>query len=455
VLHSLSRAVRLAVIAAAASALCVLGAAGAASAAPAAHHSAGHRPLIKGVYLTPHFAAHGTPAVTVPRSHAVHNQQTEPLLYHGGPTQVDPQVYVLYWGLWWSSTCAGQQGNGGTDEGYLASFYQGLGTTSDLQSPVDSQYYGPAGSYPTFPTVAGQEFITENVACSNPPASATDAQLAAEADSYASFLAGQGHSINNNTQIVVVSPSGTNPGGGFGAQYCAYHNWTTYSSSQLLSWTNLPYMPDQGSTCGASLVNGPEDGWSIVGGHENNESVTDPFVNNQSAWYDASGNEIGDKCAWTNLYSETMSTGSFAMQPEWDNKTESCQASATFTNGKITLNGHATLCVQDSTTAGALAKLHSPCSASAQNPGHWVKYPDGSLRRFNSTGACLTPNGSNQLVVERCTNATNQHWSYSGTTHRWTNGDGKCMKAASATSGAALSQATCSATAATQKFSNV
>jgi hypothetical protein len=450
--------VRLAVVAAAASALCVLGAAGAAFASPSAHHSSSHHPLIKGVYLTPRFAAHGTPAVMVPRSHAVHNLQSEPLLYHGGPIQPNPHVFVLFWGSWWSSGCSTSQGNGSADETYLYDFYHGLGTTSDLQSPVDSQYYGPAGVYPQFPVSPAPEFVTWNADCNDPPVSATDAQLAAEADSYASTLAGEGYTIDNNTEIVVVSPSGTNPGGGFGSTYCAYHNWTSYSSTQLLSWTNLPYQPDQGSNCGANTVIGPEDGWSIVGGHENNESVTDPFINNQSAWYDASGNEIGDKCAWTNLYAEGMSTGTFAMQPEWDNNTESCQAQATFANGEVNVIAHGVYCMSDSTTSGAQAKLRNPCVASGNGAGHWVKYPDGTLRRYYSSGECLQPTSASAgaaVVVEPCVNSTAQHWTWQSSSDHWVDGDGKCLKAASIASGALMTQANCSSTAATQKFHNV
>jgi hypothetical protein len=456
-LPSFTRAVRLAVTAAVALSLCLLGTAGA-LAAPTAHRGPpANLPVpLKAVHLTPRYAKHGTPSITVPRNHRSQtNSRDIPLQYQGGPIQGDPQVYVLFWGLWWASKCPGQQGNGGTDESYLLNFYSGLGRTSDIQSPVDSQYFGPAGVYPQFPVSPSPELRGSAVVCSNPPQSATDAQLAAEADSYASMLASGGTTINNSTQIVVVSPSGTNPGGGFGTQYCAYHNWTTYSGSQLLSWTNLPYMPDQGSNCGADLVIGPEDGWSIVGGHENNESVTDPFGN---AWLDANGNEIGDKCAWTGLYAENLSTGTVAMQPEYDNNTASCQEQATFANGEVNVINHGTYCMSDSTTSGAQAKLRKPCVASGNGAGHWVQYPDGTLRRYYSSGECLQPTSASAaaaVVVEPCVNSTAQHWTWQSSSDHWVNGDGKCLKAASITSGALMTQANCSGTAATQKFHNV
>lgn len=414
------------------------------------------------VNLHPASVKHGSPSITIPRNKRGTGALGDGnLLYNGGPTQKDPQVFVLFWGSWWlaSPNCTGSPNNGGADETYLYGLYNGLGTTSDSLSPIASQYYGPSGSYPIYPTVAGKAFTAWNVDCTDPPASATDAQLAAEAASYASLLAGEGYTISNNTQIVVVSPSGTNPGGGFGSQYCAYHNWAQYSSTQLLSWTNLPYMPDQGANCGANMVQNADDGWSIVGGHEYMESVTDPFVNNQSAWYDNQGFEIGDKCAWTNLFAQTMSTGSFAMQPEWDNRTSACQKASTYTHGNIKLASNTALCAADSSlTSGSGVKLYSPCDT--QSARRWVQYPDGSLRRWYNTGTCIAPaHGSSAngtpLVLYRCGDAKNQKWTWSSSTGEWKNGStGKCMTAATASNGAALTENTCVG-GATQKFSNV
>jgi len=249
---------------------------------------------------------------------------TGPVIYHGGPIQPDPRIHVIFWGLWWSSTCTGQEGNGASDESYLYNFYNGMGSSSDKVSPVASQYGDSGDNFPTFPTQAGHLFIDWAVDCSNPPAAATQTQLGDEAASYANYLDAHGQSIGINDQIVVVSPSGTNPGGGFGSSYCAWHSWVEIASTAVVSYTNLPFILDQGSNCGADFVQNGFDGWSIVGGHEYLESVTDPDLN---AWYDSSGlsGEIGDKCAWQGLFATTLPTGTFAMQPEWSNATGNCQ----------------------------------------------------------------------------------------------------------------------------------
>lgn len=269
----------------------------------------------------------GEPAITSPRPRpgTTLHQGGGNLLYHGGPVQEDPEVYVLFWGSWWLSTCPAQRGHGGADEAYLYRLYSGLGSASDYLSPITSQYYGPAGSYPVFPTVAGRAFIAWNADCANPPSVSTGAQLASEAMSYARYLASEGYPVDGNTQIVVVSPSGINAGGGFGAIYCAYHNWARYSPGKLISWTNLPYIPDAGWKCGVNRLRNRNDGWSIVAGHEYAESITDPLIGFKGAWYDKWGSEIGDKCIWTKMFVLRMSTGSFAMQSEWDNMVSRCQ----------------------------------------------------------------------------------------------------------------------------------
>jgi serine protease len=105
---------------------------------------------------------------------------------------------------------------------------------------------------------------------------------------------------------VILSPTGTNPDGWLTGGFCAWHDYngdSTLSGGPVTSpygdiaFTNLPYIPDQGSSCGANFVNsnGPLDGVSIVEGHEYAETSTDQ--NPAGGWTDSSGAENGDKCA--------------------------------------------------------------------------------------------------------------------------------------------------------------
>jgi hypothetical protein len=290
-------------------------AAGAMAMAPVASASSGASPPAVGsgpvkVYLP----VRGAAKTSAP----VRDLGSGKLAYHGGPVQADPRVYLVFWGPWWKSSCANQKGNGGADQSYLINFFHGRGTSTDQLSAVLDQYHGPGTTHTSF---NGQVLYGTAVDCNNPPASATQDQLASVAVAYANYFKAHGQPINANTQIVIVSQHGTNPGGGFGSSYCAWHSWAT-DGSLALSYTNDPYMPDAGSSCGANYIRSPLDGWSIVGGHEFAESVNDPQL---SAWWDAAGYEIGDKCAWTNIYVQSLTTGQYAEQPEWSNGRNACR----------------------------------------------------------------------------------------------------------------------------------
>jgi hypothetical protein len=319
--------------------LAAAGAAGAGLAVPSAGASVSTAAAPGGVAppgVTLHVKASGVstgkPSGLVrPRdSKAVKNSGSGNLLYHGGQVQSDEHEYLIFWGDWWTSGCAAQQGHGGTDETYLYNYWHGMGAPGDGLSGVQTQYGDSSGDHPVYPTTLGHAFAGWAAYCDPAvPAAATDAQLAAVAKAYAAYLTSTGVVINRSTQIDVVSPSGTNPGGGFGSQYCAYHNVTVLPSGADLSWTNMPYLPDQGASCGAGfLPTGPSpalQGWSIVGGHEYAEAATDPFTaTGLYAWYDAAGEEIGDKCAWQGIFTEATAGGSFVQQPEWSNAISGC-----------------------------------------------------------------------------------------------------------------------------------
>lgn len=218
------------------------------------------------------------------------------LINHGGPVQTAPTVYVVFWG--WASDPSGEQT-------YLTNFLASAGGTSWLSSV--NQY---GSSYNS--RLAGTWSDTTSV-----PTHPTDAQIQAEASKAATHFA-TGTSVN--VQIVVATPTGHSTTG-FGTQWCAYHG--AVSSKPNITYTDLPYMTDAGASCGKGSVNSPGtlDGVSIVEGHELAEAITDPLLN---AWYDSSGQENGDKCAWTGLHNITTSRGTFAVQPLWSNSGSHC-----------------------------------------------------------------------------------------------------------------------------------
>jgi len=237
-------------------------------------------------------------------------QATNNLTYHGGPVQTDPKIYVVYWGSSWNSSTGDPKG--------LRSYYNGflsiIGGSKWLNTVT--QYTQSNGQH-----VGNQtgSFVGSYVdTSSSPPSRPTQSQLAAEAAKAAAHYG----DYSVNASYVVALPHGIRPSG-FGTQYCAWHSATTVSGKGTIAYTNSPYYPDVGYSCGAGSVNNPGtlDGVSIVGGHEQAETETDPQPN--SGWLDSGGSEIGDKCAWTGL-EDNPNAGGYPTQPLWSNANNGC-----------------------------------------------------------------------------------------------------------------------------------
>jgi hypothetical protein len=261
-------------------------------------------------FVTPGISAAGA-ATVAHRTHPITSLKPRPhgsvphiaagnLINHGGPVQSTPHVYVDFWGSW------GTTGDPNGERSYLTNFLEGVCGTSWLSTVAQ---YG--GGWRCNLLVATWN---DNVTIPSHP---TDSQIQAEAaNADTHFAAG----TSANVEIVVATPHGHSTSG-FGTQWCAYHG--AVSSRHNITYTNLPYQSDAGFSCGEGSVNNPGtlDGVSIVEGHEMAESITDPLLN---AWYDSSGQEIGDKCAWINLKNISTSHGTFPVQPLWSNSAGGC-----------------------------------------------------------------------------------------------------------------------------------
>ena len=230
--------------------------------------------------------------------------QTNGLVYGGGPLETSPVIYLDFWGNQWDS-----DGNG--VESYMQNLFSGLGAQGDSWSTVTSQYTDGSGNSPTFNgAVLGGTWVDDSSAA---PGSAAQQDIAAEADNAAQHFGVSGPGVD----IFVLSPSGAQPDGFPNAGFCAWHDW-----DGNVAYTNMPYVLDAGSSCGASSVQNQLDGFSIVGGHEYAEAVTDPEPS--SGWVDSNGEEIGDLCAWDNDQTVSLSSGTFAMQPLYSNNAGGC-----------------------------------------------------------------------------------------------------------------------------------
>jgi hypothetical protein len=143
-----------------------------------------------------------------------------------------------------------------------------------------------------------------------------------------------------NTDYFVFLPRGVYqsyaPGQESFIQYCAYHS--SYTSSARSAGTTayyaaMPYLGTNLAACGdqeSTQPNGDADADSEIStiSHEQFETVNDP---DGTAWWDVSGNEIGDKCAYNfgtvgpDGGNTTLHGHRYIVQQEWSNSDSSCQ----------------------------------------------------------------------------------------------------------------------------------
>jgi serine protease len=253
------------------------------------------------------------------------------LAYGGGNVVTAPKIYIVYWGSQWGTTSVTNDPSG--EAALQLSFFQHAYGSGDTWSNSQTQYCqgvavgttecngaGTAVGHPSSNPVAGTWLDSSAKTPSKPGTSA----IASEAKKAASHFGVSG----DNVQIIVDLPHGVAPSG-FKTQWCAWHDHTTAANGGDLPYTNMPYITDAGSGCGANFVatgssgvSGADEGITIVGGHEYAETLTDPAPSR--GWEDSSGAETGDKCAWISSGQGASSIVSlnganFAVQSLWSN----------------------------------------------------------------------------------------------------------------------------------------
>jgi len=235
------------------------------------------------------------------------------LVNHGGPVIANAGFWALYWN---SSVANATQTsvNQATGIKYASlrdqmdAFLTSFGNDAPYsQSPGDD--FSIVQQYSTSISSTVTNFGYK-VASERTKASISDSGIR-------NFIAAQ---LNNGivpvaTNIIygVYLPPGmkvTMSGGGSCSSFCGYHGHFNYSGFDI-RYAVFPYLDCNACKLSTLTV---ADMMTIVASHEIREAVTDPMLN---AWYDNSGYEADDKCAWHNLY--RMAEGGFAVQPEFSN----------------------------------------------------------------------------------------------------------------------------------------
>jgi hypothetical protein len=256
------------------------------------------------------------------------------MTYNGGPVMHSDGNYVIYWEPSGYSTSSSYKS---IINGFFGNVAGASGATTNDYS-VATQYSDGSGNIAYSASYGGAVVDTDSYPASGCVATGgpciTDAQLQTEVSKVVSsngWPTGLGH------LYFVYFPSGVTTcfdSTGTecsGSTYCAYHSSMASGGSTLL-YANMPYAGVSGCESG-EYPNGDvaADSGLNVSSHENIEAITDPEGN---AWYDSSGEEIGDKCAWNfgsalggasgSEYNEQISSGQYWLQQEWSNAISGC-----------------------------------------------------------------------------------------------------------------------------------
>jgi hypothetical protein len=226
---------------------------------------------------------------------------------HGGPVIVSAKVVFLFWGPTFNNVSSPDHTYATT----LQAYRNQLGTSSFYSTLT--QYCGSNGCIQLSNLGSGTPDWFDTT---TPPVNVTDAKLQAEVHAYLAT-----HAFDANTIYEVVLPStsyssdgGATSCGGPALAYCSYHSWIG-SGLTATKYTVQPYPSCSG--CSVSAWTPAQNQEHFVA-HDTANTVTDPTG---STWFDSTGAEIADKCAWTPT---PFLSGSYAYQYLWSNATHSC-----------------------------------------------------------------------------------------------------------------------------------
>jgi hypothetical protein len=207
-----------------------------------------------------------------------------PLLNHGGPVIKTPTAYVIWYGNWnrgnGTDTPAGQQ--------IVRDFFNTIGGSPYFL--INSTY----GSGITGSVINGGETTVTGYPQGT---SLTDTEIKTIVNNAITVS----HTLpyNANGIYFVLSSSDVSETSGFCTQYCGWHTAATPSAGHI-RYSFVGNAARCITSCAAQSSspnsNAGVDGMISVVAHELEEATTDPDLN---AWYDSSGAENGDKCAWT------------------------------------------------------------------------------------------------------------------------------------------------------------
>lgn len=223
---------------------------------------------------------------------------TSALINHGGSVMKTPRIYLIWYGNWnqsnGSDTPAGKQ--------IILDWANSIG---------GSPHFAINATYPPTASISGSVLYGGQTTDSGTSTRLSDTAIKAIVSNSIS----SGRLPNDSTGVYfVVTSSNVTASSGFCTQYCGWHTHATLSGTDI-KYSFVGNANRCLTSCAAQSSNSPNgnpgiDGAISVMTHELEEATTDPDLN---AWYDSSGAENGDKCAWTFGHSQYLAAnGSYA-----------------------------------------------------------------------------------------------------------------------------------------------
>jgi hypothetical protein len=219
------------------------------------------------------------------------------MLFHGGAIMPTSNVTAIYWGTKWGT--AAFTGDKVTGE---ADFYGGYGGSA--YADTSDEYTGTNGQVSSASSYQGSVTDTSAAPTRAPSTSAVLAEVAKKFPN---------PDPNGYYAVYVDTKRGS-------AGYCAWHSYGTINGKPVIFAFFFNLDGDAGcdpQDSSTTYSQGTES-LSNVAAHELSEARTDP---SNGGWWDSSGAENGDKCAWTfNTPSVTLKNNTaWKLQGEWSN----------------------------------------------------------------------------------------------------------------------------------------
>ena len=228
------------------------------------------------------------------------------LVDHGGPVLPASHIYLIWWGA-----------QSSWNKVELEAFFEGLNSSTYLATA--NQYMRNISTA----TVSFDPAKNEAVDTSTPP-SQVQFTTTIGTEVQKEVNAGALPADPTGVYFVYTSNFPTH------ANYCAWHSTTSITSGTVA----FAYMPNttgvsgcnpvqaSGITAGTTYTDEGSLSLANVTAHEFMESITDTLI---TAWYDSSGSEIGDKCAWQFSGPVKLANSTeWLLQKEWSNALSGC-----------------------------------------------------------------------------------------------------------------------------------